>query len=151
MIKEDAKALRDIWISPEVTKYTLVKSDLTIASTKKKLTSPDKTSIVAILDKLPIGVASLTHFHGRRNHSGEIVIFISSNHHSKGIGTKLLKEIIKIAKKMKLKRLQLGVNVDNKKAIGLYKKVGFVIEGRLKKDSQRGNKLIDNYTMAKLF
>ncbi|MEI7961549.1 MAG: GNAT family N-acetyltransferase [archaeon] len=151
MKKDDAQDLRNIWISPEVTKYTLSRPNLTTAQTRKRLMNPDSESIVALVENTPVGVARLTKFHGRRNHSGEIVMFISKDFQSKGIGTTLLNKVIQIAKKKKLKRVQLGVNVDNKKAIGLYKKMGFKIEGKLKKDSQRGNKLIDNYCMAKLF
>ena len=47
----------------------------------------------------------------------------SSQHH--GVGTKLLKGIIEWARQRKYTYIYLHVNVDNYKAIGLYRKVGF--------------------------
>ena len=43
------------------------------------------------------------------------------------IGTKMLEELIKIAKEKKLKDITLEVNVNNIPAINLYKKYGFEV------------------------
>ena len=49
------------------------------------------------------------------------------------IGTELLKELIKMAKKEKIEFLTLEVNVNNKIAINLYKKYNFKEVGTRKK------------------
>lgn len=54
-------------------------------------------------------------------------VFVLKGHRKKGITTKLIQETIKKLKKDKIKKLYLGVNVKNKRAIGLYKKMGFKI------------------------
>lgn len=44
---------------------------------------------------------------------------------------------------LKLKKITLGVNEKNKKAINLYKNLGFVEEGRLKENINFENKFVD--------
>lgn len=49
-----------------------------------------------------------------------------------GIGTKLLKELLEVAKKHGTETINLEVRVSNESAISLYKKHGFEIIGRRK-------------------
>ena len=51
----------------------------------------------------------------------------------KGVGVKLLEDMLEVAKDRKLSALTLEVNEKNLAAIHLYKKFGFVIEGKRKK------------------
>ena len=146
-----ARALRDIWISPGVIEYTLQKKNLTVKNTLKKLINDEAKTIVALINKIPVGCARIHFLRGRKNHIVEMVIFVDPKQQSRGIGSKLMESVLKIIKKKKIKRLELEVNVDNKKAIGLYKKFKLKKEGIKRKVSQRGNKLIDNYTLARLF
>ena len=46
-------------------------------------------------------------------------------HRSKGIGTKLLDEAVRLARERKFKKISLCVDVDNYAACDLYKKFGF--------------------------
>jgi putative acetyltransferase len=72
----------------------------------------------------------------RLHHRGKISIAIDPTYHQCGVGTKLLAKIIDYAKKwMRLEKLELTVLENNEKAIGLYKKFGFEIEGVFKKDT----------------
>ena len=48
----------------------------------------------------------------------------------KGVGNLLLDDMIKVAKDINLSALTLEVNENNAVAIGLYKKFGFIIEGK---------------------
>ncbi len=52
-------------------------------------------------------------------------LFISKEDRRKGYATALIKEFINICSKKSIKRYKLGVNINNKKAIELYKKLGF--------------------------
>jgi len=52
-------------------------------------------------------------------------IFINKKFKRKGIGSHLIKEFIKFLKHKKIKKCKLGVNIKNKKAIKLYKKLRF--------------------------
>ena len=55
-------------------------------------------------------------------------VFIYKKFRGKSLGTSLIKEFIKVLKQKKIKKLRLGVNIKNKKAIGLYKNLGFKIK-----------------------
>lgn len=66
----------------------------------------------------------------------------------KGIGLNLMKHALsKLPKQIKM--VTLAVDNKNKKAIKLYKKMGFVKYGLLKKGSKINGKLVDNYLMYK--
>jgi len=83
------------------------------------------------LNKKNVGVIALrVSPNPKERHCGKIVVFVHKNHQGKGIGKKLLGEIIDIADNwLMLVRLELDVFVDNEKAVDLYKSVGFEAEG----------------------
>lgn len=60
-------------------------------------------------------------------------IAVKKHFRRKGIGEKLLKKLIKLAKKHGLKEVFLEVNVENTPAIKLYEKLGFKQTKRIKK------------------
>ncbi|MBE5763362.1 MAG: ribosomal-protein-alanine N-acetyltransferase [Clostridiales bacterium] len=59
-------------------------------------------------------------------------IAIKREYQSKGYGTKLFEDLIERAHKFEVNALTLEVEVDNDRAIKLYKKFGFKEEGRRK-------------------
>jgi RimJ/RimL family protein N-acetyltransferase len=52
----------------------------------------------------------------------------------RGIGLALLEAVLQDARRLRLVRIELTVHADNLRALGLYKRVGFQIEG-VKKDA----------------
>lgn len=63
----------------------------------------------------------------------EFKILVDKSHYGKGYGGEASRLILKYAfGKLNLHRVYLGVHEDNKKAQGLYKKLGFVKEGILR-------------------
>ncbi len=69
-----------------------------------------------------------------------------------GLGKFLTQEVIKLAKKELKpapKIIKLEVYVNNKPAIGLYKKMGFKIVAKIPKQIQYKGKLIGEYIMLK--
>jgi RimJ/RimL family protein N-acetyltransferase len=69
----------------------------------------------------------------RNAHTGELALGVQEQYRGKGIGSQLLQSLIIWAKGQKsIKKLCLQVIEGNDPAIGLYKKVGFQEEGRLK-------------------
>lgn len=89
---------------------------------------------VAEIDNKVVGMISLkVHQNPRKSHVGYITIMVSSDYHGKGIGTMLMKKVIDLAdNKLNLKRLELSVFKDNTRAVNLYKKFGFEIEGTVR-------------------
>jgi ribosomal protein S18 acetylase RimI-like enzyme len=69
----------------------------------------------------------------------------------KGLGKKIMQEIMGRLKNEGIKRLELFVVCDNERAINFYKKLGFLIEGRMKYFLKRDNSsdYLDELVMAK--
>ncbi|WP_068774951.1 GNAT family N-acetyltransferase [Paenibacillus sp. FJAT-26967] len=70
----------------------------------------------------------------RFSHKVEFGVCVSNDYWGYGIGKNLLKESISWADSNGVKKITLNVLETNDKAIKLYSKLGFEIEGLLKKD-----------------
>lgn len=85
----------------------------------------------------------------RLNHVATIAILVDADLHGQGIGSQMMASMIDLGfNYLKLRRIQLQVNVDNENAINLYKKFGFEIEGMLKDYTKYDNQYHDGYVMA---
>lgn len=82
-------------------------------------------------------------------HIAEITsLIVDKEHRRKSIGIKLMQfTLSKLPKKIKI--VTLAVDSKNKKAINLYKKMGFKKYGLLKNGSKINEKFINNYFMYK--
>ncbi|WP_133130565.1 GNAT family N-acetyltransferase [Legionella yabuuchiae] len=63
-------------------------------------------------------------------HLGTLGMGIINEFRGHGIGHQLIKKALELAKEKGLTRIELSVREDNKRAIHLYKKFGFNIEGK---------------------
>jgi RimJ/RimL family protein N-acetyltransferase len=89
---------------------------------------------VALLDSELIGWCSIVRDELEAyGHNGTLGMGIQANFRGQGFGEKLLKATLIQAQKAGLERVELQVLASNQAAIGLYLKVGFEQEGRLKK------------------
>lgn len=52
-------------------------------------------------------------------------VFVLREFRRKGIASRLIKEFIRILKKRRYNKIRLSVNIDNTRAIKVYKKLGF--------------------------
>lgn len=60
--------------------------------------------------------------------SGKIEdIFVSQSYRRMGLAQKIIKEFVRVLKIKEINKIKLDVNLKNKKAINLYKKLGFKI------------------------
>lgn len=76
--------------------------------------------------------------------NASIGISVLRNYRGKGLGEKLLRGIINLAKKkLKPKNIFLSVAAPNKPALSLYKKVGFRTFARFPKWAKKGKKYFD--------
>jgi L-phenylalanine/L-methionine N-acetyltransferase len=113
--------------------------------------SPDSFDVVATVDDKAIGFAGLFLFQGTQNHVGTISLFIHDEFHGRGIGRLLITSIIAIADILVgLRRIQLTVFCDNERAISLYHKFGFKIEGRHECAARQGDEFVATFTMARI-
>jgi len=86
----------------------------------------------------------------RNRHRAYIVIGILQAFIDQKIGTKLFTELEKWTRHHAVHRLELTVMVHNERAIRLYKKMGFEIEGTKKHSLVISRSYVDEYYMAKL-
>jgi RimJ/RimL family protein N-acetyltransferase len=86
----------------------------------------------------------------RTRHSIYLVIGILQRYSGQGIGTRLFRELEIWAREKGIHRIELTVMTHNEAAIGIYKKMGFQVEG-IKKDSIKiRNQFFDEYYMARI-
>lgn len=107
--------------------------------------------VVAELGTGVVGFAGLYPYIGRQSHAGFFTIGVLPQHQRCGIGTQLLEGILVAADTFAgLRRLELTVLADNARAISLYRRHGFTVEGRHRCFVQDGDLLIDGLTMARV-
>jgi RimJ/RimL family protein N-acetyltransferase len=70
---------------------------------------------------------------------GEIGMMVARAWRRRGVGMRLMEEAIDYARSQGMHKLSLGVWPHNEAAIGLYRKLGFVEEGRRVKHYRRRN------------
>lgn len=118
----------------------------------KKLALKNGCTIIALEKKKVVGVSmyAISKF-SKTKHRAECGWFVRDKYMNKGIATKLVTELIRDAKKKKLKRLEAESAVNNKSSLRLAEKLGFKIEGRKEKALILDNgKLEDTYMLGKM-
>lgn len=99
----------------------------------------------------PIGIAAFVRIDWMGRMATFYIAIADTENRSKGFGREATKLIIDYAfNTINLNRVQLHVAVENSKAIAVYKKVGFKIEGTLCQAMYRNGKYYDFYLMALL-
>jgi ribosomal protein S18 acetylase RimI-like enzyme len=95
----------------------------------------------ALLDPLKLVVTS---------HVVDLTIAVHEGYQRRGLGKKLLSHLIEWAKaNPKIERMELRVRSSNSNAIALYKKLGFVEEGRMVKRLKIGpGRYLDDLVMG---
>lgn len=112
---------------------------------------PGHVGLVATLGGEIVGSAGLERFPGRRNHAGYIGMGVHDGHVGRGIGTALLRALLDTADNwLALKRVELTVYTDNARAVALYERHGFEIEGRLRSYAFRDGAFVDAYAMGRV-
>ena len=114
---------------------------------------PDNLHLLALVDGRIAGHGYLGRPlpHARRRHVGAIGIVVDPAFQRRGIADTLMTALIDRAENwMQMTRLELEVYVDNAPAIALYRKHGFVEEGRLRSYAFRDGAYVDVYSMARL-
>ena len=62
-------------------------------------------------------------------HVGRLGMGLLPEHRGRGIGRRLAERTVELATRIGLERIELDVYASNKPAIGLYKSLGFAVEG----------------------
>jgi RimJ/RimL family protein N-acetyltransferase len=99
---------------------------------QQRLDNPAQIIIVAEVGGFIVGMLDLKNRDRRKlAHVGSLGIMILPEFRNKGVGTALLKSVIKWAEENPvIEKITLGVFATNETAISLYEKMGFEQEGR---------------------
>jgi len=106
---------------------------------------------VALDDGVVVGSIDITTVAGdARSHVGVVGIAILPGYRERGLGTQLLQRAIEAAWDSGFTRLELSVRADNQRAIALYQRFGFEIEGTRRRANRIGHDYYDAHIMGLL-
>ena len=122
---------------------------------RKRLAEPVEGDylLVACINGEVVGNAGLhqSSKRPRRAHAMWVGMTVREDLQGKGVGTALMQALVDLADGwLNVFRLELTVFVDNKRAIALYRKFGFEIEGTHKAYALRAGEYVDAHFMARI-
>lgn len=113
--------------------------------------SEEERSFLAIDDSQAVGYVLGSRLPFRRaRHTLYLVIGVARSHWRQGLGRKLLAAIETWAAAVGVTRLELTVMATNERAVALYQRCGFEIEGRRRNAMRVGESYVDELYMGKL-
>lgn len=112
-----------------------------------------KNALFAVSDDKPVG--TITYVFSDRVKTKHIArifgVYVDPNYRGRGFGKKLLRNALELIQKNKgVVKIQLMVNQDQDAAVELYKDMGFVIVGQIKKEIKVGEQFYDELIMEKM-
>jgi len=151
----DYEALHKIFSGPKVVWGVLQIPFPSAEMWRKRLAEPPEGlySLVACADGEVVGQLGLhtSPNRPRRRHVGQIGMAVRDDWQGKGVGSALMQAAIDLADQwLNLSRLELEVYTDNERALKLYQKFGFAIEGTAIDFAFRDGQFVDVYLMARL-
>jgi RimJ/RimL family protein N-acetyltransferase len=158
--KQDAPAIMDLSrcvIEEEIYQLTSGKEfKMTIDAEEKwiksHLSNPNHIILVAKMNLKIVGLLDFSNGHRHRiAHTGEFGMSVEKSVRDQGIGSILLQVLINwAAQNSTIEKLGLNVHNNNERAIALYKKMGFEIEGVRKRDLKYNNgQYVDTIVMGR--
>jgi putative acetyltransferase len=112
--------------------------------------TPDRAEIVAISDDRVIGSLSIAREAGPiTRHVSSLGMSVDREWRGRGIGSALLAEAFRWVRWAGVEKVSLTVYPDNEPARGLYRKFGFVEEGRLTGHSKKSYGYEDEVIMGR--
>ena len=150
----DVEALTRLFASRNAYSQTLQLPFQSLEVWRNRLTTNDDTQIalVASVAGEVVGNLGLTRFtRPRRAHVGEIGMGVRDDWQGKGVGSALLEAALDLADNwLGLRRIELHVHAGNERAIALYRKFGFAVEGTHRAYAIRNGVYVDSLSMARL-
>jgi L-phenylalanine/L-methionine N-acetyltransferase len=108
--------------------------------------------LVAVRDDALVGQLGLEVFRSpRRRHVATLGIGVKASARKTGVASALMVAAIELCERwLNVSRMEIEVYTDNRAAIELYQKFGFVIEGTCRDYAFRAGRYVDAHVMARL-
>lgn len=111
----------------------------------------NSTILVACVGDEIVGYLEASGGSFRRNqHMAEIVIGVRAGYGGRGIGTHLFEQLERWAKAAGVHRLELTVMTNNERALRLYERAGFEVEGTRRHSLRVNGRYVDEFAMVRL-
>ena len=112
-------------------------------------TSGHSRSLLAEIDGTPVGLLGVIGSSiPRLRHAAQLYIGVLQSHWRCGLGSALLTEALAWAPRAGISRLELFVMKDNARAIALYERLGFRVEGARRRAYIINGRPVDDLLMA---
>lgn len=108
-------------------------------------------SFIVFDDDVPLGTAAFMNLDNRNRHAELAIVIGNKDYWGKGYGTQIMEKLLDWGfNGLNLNRLYLHVFSTNERAINLYKKVGFKLEGELREMLFQDGVYVDVYVYGLL-
>lgn len=152
--RDDAAAIQAIYAQPHAYGATLQLPHPSVAMWQGRFDSQPAgyTNLVAVVDGRVVGQLGLiSSDRPRRKHVAQLGMAVCASVLGQGVGSALLGEALWLCDRwLNIQRVELEVFTDNERAIALYRKQGFVVEGEHKGYAFKDGILADVLSMARL-
>lgn len=155
--KEDAEGLNEMRRTPEVAYNMLAIPSERIQGTEDFIAGlgPNSHQFAAVTAggrEKAIGMVGLNvSASPRLRHSASLGIMVHQDYQNQGVGAALMRTALDLADNwLMLVRVELGVYTDNERAIHLYEKMGFEVEGTRRKAAIRNGTYVDELVMGRI-
>jgi len=109
--------------------------------------------VVAERDEKIVGWAALSKYDSKKAYSNtaELSLYVLEKYQDKGIGKKLMKDILKKGKKSGIHAVLARITAGNDASIHLHEEFGFEKVGTLKEVGEKFGKILDVHVLEKIF
>lgn len=138
------------YLSFEKDEYPLSVEEQRLAIEKNNLDS-QQLMIVVKEENVIVAIGTMiTSNKIKARHVTELGLVVQKVSQGKSIGTELMKRLMKWAREQpKLTKIRLDTRADNVRAVALYLRLGFIVEGTLRNDTYWNGQYYDLYIMGK--
>jgi RimJ/RimL family protein N-acetyltransferase len=129
MVGDDEKCLLEFYssVNDDDMRYFrhYVKDPSVVHNWAEQLDYSNVLPILAFVKDRVVGSASLHFFEGPKRHVGEVRLFLAKDFRKRGLGMKMIKALIDLARKQGLSILQAEVIAEQTKVVKAFEALGF--------------------------
>ena len=149
----DYDALHEIYAQPRSYAGTLQLPFPSAQLWRERLAqdNAERRMLVACVNDRPVGnIGLVLQTNPRRRHAASLGMGVHDAYAGRGIGAALMDAALHLADNwLNISRVELTVFADNDRAIRLYRRTGFEVEGTFKNYAFRDGSLVDALAMAR--